>query len=96
MLSAPFSTTLNKQSVDWKTSQFLTVCRKAVSHIFADICTPRARLQKRLSKDGFWTLEYCQKPLAGHLYGLEAGVFVLSVESRQQEYIKIAFPFAKR
>ena len=45
---------------------FLTVCRKAVSHIFADICTPRARLQKPLSKDGFPTLEYPPKPLAGH------------------------------
>ena len=67
--SVPFSTTHNKQSLDGKTSLFLTVCRKAVSHIFADICIPRARLQKPLSKDGFPTLEYSPKPLAGHLYG---------------------------
>ena len=57
-----------QQSLDWKTSLFLTVCRKAVSHIFADICTPLARLQKPLSKDGFPKLEYRLKPLAGHLY----------------------------
>ena len=43
---------------------------KEVSHIFADICTPRARLLKPLSKDGFPTPEYRPKPLAGHLYGL--------------------------
>ena len=52
--SAPFSTTRNKQSLDWKTSLFLMVCRKAVSHIFADICTPRARLQKPMSKAQGW------------------------------------------
>ena len=34
MCSAPFSTTRNKQSLDWKTSLFLTVCQKVVSHIF--------------------------------------------------------------
>ena len=38
--------------------------------IFADICTPPARLRKPLSKDGFSTLENRPKPLAGHLYGL--------------------------
>ena len=70
MRSAPFSTTRNRQSLDWKTSLFLTVCRKVVSHIFADICTLRARLQKLLSKDGFLTLEHRPKQLAGHLYGL--------------------------
>ena len=69
MRSAPFSMTHNQGSLDWKTSLFLKVCRKAVSHIFADICTPRARLRKHLSKDGFPTLEYRLKPLAGHLYG---------------------------
>ena len=43
---------------------------KEVSHIFADSCTPQARLRKPLSKDGFPTLENRPKPLAGHLYGL--------------------------
>ena len=43
---------------------------KEVSHIFVDICTPRARLRNPLSKDGFPTLEYRPRPLAGHLYGL--------------------------
>ena len=32
MSSAPFSTTRNKQSLNLKTSLFLTVCRKAVLH----------------------------------------------------------------
>ena len=70
MCTAPFSTTRNKQSMDWKTSRFLTMCQKAISHIFADIRTPRARLRKPLSKDVFPTLEYRPKQIAGHLYGL--------------------------
>ena len=43
---------------------------KEVSYIYADICTPPARLRKPLSKDGFLTLENRPKPLAGHLYGV--------------------------
>ena len=36
----------------------------------AQSCTPRSRSRKHLSTDGFPTLEYRQKPLAGHLNGL--------------------------
>ena len=60
MRPTPFSKTLNKQFLDWKTSPFHTVCWRAVSHIFANICTSQARLWKALSKDGFTALEYCQ------------------------------------
>ena len=58
MCSTMFSTTHNKQTLDWKTSVFLMVCWKALSHIFADICTPQAKLLKPLTQCTLWEMEF--------------------------------------
>ena len=53
-----FSRTHFKHPLDWKTSVVLMMCWKVFSHIFADICTPPAKLLKPQTQCTRWEMEF--------------------------------------